>query len=52
MRSAIQAQHEMADMGVIVKASSGPRYVVSYRPNLPAAKVRAVGPKSVMLTSS
>lgn len=27
---------------VIVKASSGPRYVVSYRPTLPAAKVGVV----------
>lgn len=26
---------------VIVKASSGPRYVVSYRPTLPAAKLKA-----------
>ena len=26
---------------VIVKASSGPRYVVSYRPALPAAKLKA-----------
>jgi 26S proteasome regulatory subunit T4 len=26
---------------VIVKASSGPRYVVSYRPTLPAAKLKS-----------
>lgn len=26
---------------VIVKASSGPRYVVSYRPTLPTAKLKA-----------
>ena len=26
---------------VIVKASSGPRYVVSYRPSLPAAKLKS-----------
>jgi hypothetical protein len=29
-----------ADFAVIVKASSGPRYVVSYRPTLPVHKVR------------
>src|ERR1700675_3290935 len=28
-------------LSVIVKASSGPRYVVSYRPTLPVAKLKA-----------
>jgi hypothetical protein len=37
-----------ADIGVIVKASSGPRYVVSYRPALPAAKVSYLALSSVL----
>jgi 26S proteasome regulatory subunit T4 len=34
-------QHKLTNYLVIVKASSGPRYVVSYRPTLPTAKLKA-----------
>ena len=33
---------------VIVKASSGPRYVVSYRPTLPVSKVSSVSLRFVV----
>ena len=32
--------YSSASLAVIVKASSGPRYVVSYRPALPAEKLK------------
>ena len=32
---------ELSDLVVIVKASSGPRYVVSFRPTLPVDKLKA-----------
>lgn len=39
-------QHQVLITAVIVKASSGPRYVVSCRPTLPKHKVRDVPPEA------
>lgn len=36
----VTSAHSLTASLVIVKASSGPRYVVSYRPTLPAAKLQ------------